>query len=405
VSKYKFLELKQEEFEKFAQGNPQFSFTQTPAFAHLRNSSGWSTEFVGVKEGGNIVAGCVLASTKARFGKFFDTQNGFLCDFANLDLLKFFTTNLKEYCRKNGGYIFQMNPYCVYQFHDFSGKPIGEKNEKAIQNLKSVGFKHAGFNKDYGVVPRWIFVKDLNGLTVDNYRSSFDKKMRNNISRALKHCVFVKELTKQELKEFAKITDSTSKRRGFSDKSISYYESVYDLFGENAKFLIAYLDVEKSMQQLEKEISEHKQFIEEMQGKELSLRKEKELKTRKAEIERLEKRKKDDEILKGEENPLPLACALFILNRREVVYLFSGTQMEFVKYSGPSVLQDYMTKKSIELGIKRYNFYGIEGVFDDPTSSGAGVLAFKQKFGGEIEELLGTFYLPLNLFGKLKLLK
>ena len=44
----------------------------------------------------------------------------------------------------------------------------------------------------------------------------------------------------------------------------------------------------------------------------------------------------------------------------------------------------------------RYNFYGIDGVFDDPNSEGRGVLEFKQGFNGYVEELMGSFVLPVR---------
>ncbi len=38
----------------------------------------------------------------------------------------------------------------------------------------------------------------------------------------------------------------------------------------------------------------------------------------------------------------------------------------------------------------------IDGVFDDPTSVGRGVLEFKQGFNGYVEELPGEFTLPVS---------
>ena len=46
--------------------------------------------------------------------------------------------------------------------------------------------------------------------------------------------------------------------------------------------------------------------------------------------------------------------------------------------------------------MNRYNFYGIDGVFDDPDDEGRGVLEFKQGFNGYVEELPGEFVLPVR---------
>ena len=50
----------------------------------------------------------------------------------------------------------------------------------------------------------------------------------------------------------------------------------------------------------------------------------------------------------------------------------------------------------LERGCNRYNFYGINGVFDDPKDPGRGLLEFKQGFGGYVEELMGSFTLPVK---------
>ena len=55
-----------------------------------------------------------------------------------------------------------------------------------------------------------------------------------------------------------------------------------------------------------------------------------------------------------------------------------------------------MLRLCVEQGITRYNFYGIDGVFDDPNSEGHGVLEFKQGFNGYVEELPGEFTLPVS---------
>ncbi len=60
---------------------------------------------------------------------------------------------------------------------------------------------------------------------------------------------------------------------------------------------------------------------------------------------------------------------------------------------GDNALIQYeaMLRLCVEQGIARYNFYGIDGVFDDPNSEGRGVLEFKQGFNGYVEELPGEF--------------
>ena len=86
-----------------------------------------------------------------------------------------------------------------------------------------------------------------------------------------------------------------------------------------------------------------------------------------------------------------LAGSLFVYMPQETTYLFSGSYTEFNKFYAPAVLQKYVMLESIKRGIQKYNFLGIEGVFDGSD----GVLRFKQNFNGYIVRKAGTFrYYP-----------
>ena len=56
------------------------------------------------------------------------------------------------------------------------------------------------------------------------------------------------------LPTFKKITEQTSKLIGFSDRSLEYYQHMYESFGDDVRFVIAYLDVEKYKKEIEDEL-------------------------------------------------------------------------------------------------------------------------------------------------------
>ena len=93
-----------------------------------------------------------------------------------------------------------------------------------------------------------------------------------------------------------------------------------------------------------------------------------------------------------------LAGSLFVYMPQESTYLFSGSYTEFNKFYAPAVLQEYMMLETIKRGIPKYNFLGIQGIFDGSD----GVLRFKQNFNGYIVRKMGTFrYYPRPLKYKL----
>lgn len=88
-----------------------------------------------------------------------------------------------------------------------------------------------------------------------------------------------------------------------------------------------------------------------------------------------------------------LAGAMFVFYGDEVTYLFSGMRGELKKYGGAHLLQWQMIQKAKKQGFKKYNFYGTR------PEVGNGVYEFKRGFRGEVEEMLGTFVLPVNFKG------
>lgn len=84
----------------------------------------------------------------------------------------------------------------------------------------------------------------------------------------------------------------------------------------------------------------------------------------------------------------------------EVVYLFSGSYSNLMNYCGQYRLQWEMIKYAADNKYRRYNFYGIEDVFN-PQGKDRGVYEFKKGFGGYVEELLGSFILPISPFNGL----
>ena len=86
---------------------------------------------------------------------------------------------------------------------------------------------------------------------------------------------------------------------------------------------------------------------------------------------------------------------MFILYGNEIVYLFSGSYAEYMNFCGQYRLQWELIKYAADNGYRRYNFYGIQDVFN-PQGKDYGVYEFKKGFGGYVEELLGSFEISIS---------
>ncbi|MBR2710761.1 peptidoglycan bridge formation glycyltransferase FemA/FemB family protein [Candidatus Saccharibacteria bacterium] len=333
----KFEVITESDFRAFAKTSPYKSFMQTPEIANLREQNGWTPYYFAVKQDEKILAATMAVAKPTFLGKsLYYTPGGPLIDLEDTKLVNFFFNHLKRYIKSHNGYTLRIDPYYELVQRDRDGQevPGGFSHKKAITNLINLGFKTVSHSDQ----PKYLFALDIEKRTPDELLASFKRNTRNHIRKAEKMGVEIRELTKDELPILKKITESTSFRRGFTDRPLSYYEQMYDLFSskDEVKFIVA------------------------------------------------------------EANDTPLSAAMFMTYGDEVIYLFSGSDEKYMKeYNAQYLIQWYMIKYAAEHNFERYNFYGINGL-PDPASPDYGIYSFKKGFGGQVIELIGTFDLVLS---------
>lgn len=337
----KFTEITADEFREFTKKSPYQSFMQTPEIAKLRQAAGWTPYFLAAKENGEIKAATLLLKKPTFLKKStFLAPGGPLLDLEDKPLTTFFLNNLKAFARQNGGYILKISPYYELVERDRSGEkvPGGFSHEAALKTLKTLNFQ---LSKE-ATQPKYLFVMDLNGRTEAGLLADQKRNTRNHVRKAEKMGVKIRELKKEELDLLKNITESTSKRRGFTDRPLGYYKQMYDLFSPRSevKFLLA----------------------------------------------------------ENADATIPLSAAMFMLTGDEIVYLFSGSDEKYMHdYNAQYLIQWHIIKYAAKNGFKRYNFYGIHGLPGEDTSDG--IYDFKKGFDskhGHVVELIGTFETPLN---------
>ncbi|MBQ3452880.1 peptidoglycan bridge formation glycyltransferase FemA/FemB family protein [Candidatus Saccharibacteria bacterium] len=336
-----FITLEPEDFREFANKSPYKSFYQTPEIAKLREESGWTPYYFGVEHSGKIKAATMLVAKPAFLGKsVYYAPGGPLIDFEDRELVNFFMKNLKSYAHSHNGYVLHIEPYYELVERGRDGEVVegGFDHKTALKNLRDAGFIRLPESDE----PKYSFAMELKDQTADQIFADMKRNTRNHIRKAEKMGVTVRELKREELSIFKQITESTSARRNFTDKPLSYYEQMYDLFhgrGE-VQFLIA------------------------------------------------------------EAKSIPMSAAMFMTYGDEVIYLFSGSDEQYMKeYNAQYLIQWHMIKYAVEHGFKRYNFYGIQGL-PDKNSKDYGIYDFKKGFTsdqtGRVIELIGAHELPTN---------
>lgn len=394
----KFRELSIDEYKKFIKNYKNSNFFQDNRMDNYSKLKGYISYYVGVEENESVVAAARLLAKKSKFGKYnFSSPRGLLVDYNNFELLEFFVNNLKKYIKTKNGLVLKIDPYIIYKSRDIEGNETKEiNNSNIVNNLKKLGFIHGGFTRGYDLSGqgRWYFVLNLENKSLDDIQKGMKANHRNIIRKAEKYGVEIKQIEYNDLPTFKHITEDTSARIGFSDKSLVYYQTMYDSFKDEVKYLIAYLNVDKYKEKLKEELeinqNKYKLLSDTTTGKAKEL---------KITIDGLIKRLDESNHLK--EKQIPISCAMFMLYNGEVDYLFSGSLSEYKNLYAQYLIQWHMIKYAIENNYKKYNFFGISGIFDKKDSE-YGVYEFKKGFGGVVEELIGDFYLPTSILYKIK---
>ena len=317
-------------------------------------------------------------------------------------LLKAMTEGIRRAARRHGAVSVTCWPSVVYLRRASDGQPDGKPNNAAIESMCRLGWRHAGFTRSYGsVINRWVYVKDLSDFdTPDQLLASYDKRTQWSVKRAASMGVHVRELGEDELKVFADIEQATAERRSFEYRGDEYFHRFKEAYGSRAHFMVAEIhiaeyqaDIEAKRDALKAKVAALEAKIVERETTKLT----RQLGEESRNLAAAEKRLAEAAELAQKGDVLPAAASLFVEHPRETIYLFSGSVEEYKPFYASALIQHYaMLHLCLERGVNRYNFYGIDGVFDDPEGEGRGVLEFKQGFNGYVEELMGEFVLPVH---------
>lgn len=405
----KFVKLEEREFDNFASKHPYSSFYQTSSWGHLKEANGWNMHLLGVKDGNKVIAASLLLSKKTPIGYYmFYAPRGFLIDYDNMKLLEFFTENIKKYAKDKKGIFIKIDPYISYQERDINGNVVkdGKNNKNAFNNLVKLGYKHFGFNIMQDTLqPRWMFVTDTKGETVDSIMKKMDPKTRQILHKCERLGIYTREIGFNELPKFKDIMEKTGERREFIDRPLSYYEEMFKHLHDKGilKILVAEINIKDLVRRTDNDITKLKNEIEDRTYKhDNNIIKMNEAKYEskqneaKKEIERLEANLvKYKNLLESDGEIITLGGILFLINDNEVLSLVGGSYAKYMEFQSAYAVHFSGMKYAIEHGYDRYNFYGIVGDFNEKNELG-GLYTFKKSFSGYVVELIGEFDLILN---------
>lgn len=418
---FRLEEIDAQALDDFNARHPQGNFQQSSRMAEVRRANGVDVSLLGVFEGSELVATCALEVHHAGLSTFAQVHDGPLCDFHDTELTGYLFSELARRARAAGAAQLEITPEAPYQVRDSGGRPLpdpasGEAwpagvpagaptspDAAAFDAIVACGFQHEGFDRTYNAVPRWRYVKDLTGIEDERgLLGSYAKNTRRNVGIARESFVRVENVGRDRLPEYHRICQLSCEKNGFENRPLAYFETLFDHLGGDVEVKIASIDArayldewERKLAALDADIARFEAHLAERGGspkveRRLADAREK----RGGAVRRVEEARGCLE--EGGGDVFPVAAAMFVWHPRECVYLFSGSDPRFARFCAPTAIQHQLMCECLERGVTRYNFYGIDGVFDDPDDPGHGLLQFKQGFGGYVEEMMGSFTLPVR---------
>lgn len=379
----RLVEIKKEEFNNIAEKFACKNFFQTSNMAATLEKRGKNVYYLGLLDNTKIVAATILYESGSFLGKkIFNSLKGFLVDYTNIEIVREFSNKLIEFVKNHNGFKLIIDPYVMLQERDIDGNIIenGKDNYFLVNLLKEMGFKKSKVDTQV----RFNFCLDYNGKNVEDIMRDFKPTTRNLINKAIREGVEIFDLSYDELPSFKKITEYTSRKRDFFDKSLEYYQMMYEEFKNEVVFKMARLNVNKHREYLNNKKSE---FLDKL----VKTNNEKRKENYQLEINNLDKKLNKLENLNINKGYIDLAVGMFMLYGDETIYLFSGSLDEYMEYGGQYLIQWDIIKYGIEHHYKRHNFFGIID-FQNKDSKEYGIYLFKRGFNGYVEELLGEYY-------------
>ena len=319
--------VEEQKLKEFLNKNEKTNFLQSPEWAKVKTE--WENEFIIVKDKKGEIKGTmsILLRKVPMFNRYIMyAPRGFVCDVHDKETLSELFEKAREIAKKYKAFIFKLDPDVPADDEEFAQiiKELGIKTKKNVKNIKQV------------IQPKYVFRLRLTGKTEEELLKSFHEKTRYNIRLSARKGVTVREGTREDLKTFYEIMQTTGKRDGFFIRPLSYFEKIYDEMGEgHVKVLFA-----------------------EYEGK-------------------------------------PIATVLPILYGNKVWYLYGGSKNEHRNLMATYLMQWEMIKWAVEKKCDWYDFRGVSG-FKDPKDPQYGVYKFKKGFNGDFVEFINELHIVFN---------
>ena len=387
----KFVEnIKKKEYESFLKGNKKSHFEQSYQWGEFcLESKNVVPHYVGLKENKKLVATALLLEKKLPFGlSYLYSPRGYVLDYDNFDLINLFTIEIKKYAKKMHAIFVKIDPDVKLHDLDNEGNVVNNNanNYKLVDYLKSIGYKHMGFNKNFeNSSPRYTFRLSID-KSIDDIISGFHPTTKKIIKKGNPYNLKVIKNDISLIDDFYLTMKQTAKRENISIYDVDYYRNFYLKLHENnmSDLYIVKADIVSLKKSYMETIEKLKKQIEYI----TSLNKKNEY------INQLNKALKEKEELdKIDVDELTLSSIITAKYDDKVWTIHGGNHSLLRSLNSNYLIYFEIIKDACDEGYRTIDFFGTTG---NPNPKGAvyGIHLFKKRLGGDYTEFIGEFDYP-----------
>lgn len=397
--KYEFIEdIKKNEYERFVKNHPTKShFMQSWNFGEISKEKGFIPHFVGVRENKKLVATALLLQKKLYKNIcYFYSPRGFVLDFKDYELLKYFTNQIKEYTKKHHSIFTAIDPDVQLQKLDINGIAVdGDNNYALVEYLKSLGYKHLGFNKNFeNKEPRYTFRLNLEP-SIEEIHKNMHATTRKVLNKGNQYNLDCYIGNSSDLDGFYFTMKETAVREGITPFKYSYYKSFYEIFNKDneSDLYIVRVDINKLKENYKSQIKEIENSISNLKNLK---NKEKAKNLLKDYNNKLVRLNKDFELINNiKEDKLVLSSIITVKYGNKVWTVHGGNCNRLRELNANYLIYDKIICDAKKENYQIIDFFGTTGADSDDNKI-HGIHLFKKRLGGEYTEFIGEFHLITN---------
>ena len=397
----KFItDIEKDKYEEFVKNHKKSHFLQSYAWGEFaKKEKNLIPHYVGLEDNNKLVATALILEKKLPLHlSYFYIPRGYVLDYDNLDILKNFTKEIKNYAKKYKAIFIKIDPDNIYHEEDNLGNTIKDNNNELVNKLKSLGYKHLGFTKNFETMqPRYTFRINMD-KPWEEIENNFSKTTKQRIKKANDLDVNVRIGDENDINSFYNLMILTENRKDFITHNEKYYKSLYEIWNKDnsCNIFLGSIDLDGIIKILEKKKKELEDNLNSIPEENLS----KSQKSKKIELEK-QLDKTNNDINKYKENKKEygsniILSAHFIIEYGDKAWvLYAGNHNILSEtYTNYKTYNEHI-KYYYNKGIKIYDQFGTIGDLrsDNPL---LGLHEFKKKFGGNYVEFCGEFDLITN---------